>query len=342
MNGLKTLTLFYIENIQFNGNVLINTHLSPITEISFLNVTSKEWMEIYGNIPNIICSESKFTIFHIDGSTQKVNINTCEFNGGFVVHKNLLKNSKLISCTFKDKLSVSRGDCSVFETVSFENSVFKDKAYFKGATLTECNFTRTEFHQKADFRYATLENNTFDFTEFQKQGAFYGATFNDEPIFHNLILKDTSHLYFENLNPQNTELSIENFSLTNTVINGRVDFSEDTIKCIDLKGSSIIGSLTRINFHPKCANYQTATLLKNEELKQNNLIKALKYKAIEKDLYMTESFDKISLGDKIIFVTSKLANNHGQDWILAFGFTLWGWIYSMGMDFFIYNIYYSK
>ena len=275
-----------MDGIHFNGDVLINTHFAPIKYIEISNVIATKCFEIYGNIPEVICTESKFTEFHITGDSQKVNINTCEFNGEFVVHQNLLKDSKLINCTFKDKLSVGNGYCSVFETVSFENSVFDGKAHFKGATLTDCNFSQTEFHQKIDFRHATLKNNTFHWTEFYNQGAFHGVTFQNNPNFHNLILKDTSHLYFENLNPQNTDLSIEKFSLTNTVINGRVDFSENIISCLDLKDSIILGTLTRRNFNPDCANWETATLLKNEELKQNNLIRALKYKAIEKDLYM--------------------------------------------------------
>ncbi|MGL4561204.1 MAG: pentapeptide repeat-containing protein, partial [Brevinema sp.] len=161
----------------------------------------------------------------------------------------------------------------------------QDKVDFQGATLKNCDFTRTEFHKKANFTDTHLTNNTFLFTEFRDKGAFYGATFHDNPVFDSLILKDTSHLYFEHLNPKDNDLSIKQFSLTNTVINGRVNFSLNIIKCFDMKDSTIIGTLTRTNFHPECANWETASILKNEEIKNNNIIRALTYKAFEKKLY---------------------------------------------------------
>lgn len=145
---------------------------------------------------------------------------------------------------------------------------------------TQNKFNNCIFQDRLDFYDREVSDS-----EFNTQGAFYGVTFVNNPIFDNLILRDKAHLYFENLNPDDADLSIKKFSLTNTVINGRVDFSENIIKCLDLKDSVVLGTLTRRNFNPDCANRETATILKNEEIKQNNSIGALKYKAVEKDLY---------------------------------------------------------
>ena len=116
-----------------------------------------------------------------------------------------------------------------------------------------------------------------------------------------------------------------------------------------------MGILNRINLKAYPSNSDTACILKNEELKKNNTIKALKFKAIEKDLYTEELKNK---KDKSIqnwaeiasLKISKLSNNHGQNWFRAVGFTLgFGFLFFslsqailtntlMPMSFFIYML----
>ena len=273
----KNIKSINIENILFQKNILINLHYIRDVILSIVNSESLGYFEVFPNFSEIHANDNAFNIFYLSENS-KNNFTRCIFSDRLDTYQYVLTSSNFNTCTFKKKADFTQYS---LDKVKFTNSIFEEEVSFYKATLTGCDFSLVEFHQKADFRHTVLKDNIFQYTEFREQGAFYGATFNYDPIFHNLILKDISHLYFEGLKG-----FIKLFSFTNTVINGRLDFSEDTIKKLDLKDSIILGTLTRRDFNPDCANWETATLLKNEEMKQNNLIRALKYKAIEKDLYM--------------------------------------------------------
>ena len=137
---------------------------------------------------------------------------------------------------------------------------------------------------------------------------------------------------FENINFhffKNKFIESENskIEIINTVINGCVDFNNVFISELNLEGSNIVGILNRINLKAYPSNSDTACILKNEELKKNNTIKALKFKAIEKDLYTEELKNKKdktpeNWAEIASLKISKISNNHGQNWFKAVGFTL--------------------
>lgn len=271
-----------IEGIEFQQNVLINLYWIKAITLNMLNVKCKGFFEVFENFSEIKVRECQFNTIYLDTESKHEFIN-CIFQGRLKFYKNNPKNSTFNSCLFKTEQEFLSFNLT---NINFTNSIFEDKIDFSEAELTNCDFSQTEFRQDAYFNGAVFnKGNIFKYTEFRGQGAFYGVTFRGNPVFHNLILKAESHLYFENLNPEQGDLSIKKFSLTSTIINGRVDFSMNIIDMLDMKDSTIVGNLTRTNFHPKCANWETACLLKNEELKQNNMIRALKYKATEKELY---------------------------------------------------------
>ena len=315
---------FYIFfSSDFNQIEFIDFKNKKIQSISLSNSTvNLDFQNLIG-INQIICNNSVIThnkdrvlsnlkitnITLIDSELKNTVFNKCEFTD-FILKKEDPKISKLNNCQFntcKFKGKVIFTECTL-DTVFFYNSIFKKdendiKIYevnFDHAIITDCDFSQTEFHQKANFKYAHFhKENIFQYTEFQEQGAFYGANFHSSPTFNNLILGNDAHLYFEGLNGYHDKTKkakrtqIDLFSFTNTVINGRLDFSEDTIKKLDLQGSSIIGTITRRDFRPECANWETATLFKHEELKIDNLIRALEYKAEEKNLYENELLEQI-------------------------------------------------
>ncbi|MDK2817935.1 MAG: pentapeptide repeat-containing protein [Spirochaetota bacterium] len=142
------------------------------------------------------------------------------------------------------------------------------------------------------------------------------------------------------------KIVIEKISLTNTIINGRLDFSNDNITTLDMKGCVIAGTLSRVLFAPKCANWETATLLKNEELKQNNIIRALEYKAEEKDLYENELWIQLNKKSSIKLITEwlslwigKVSNNHGQNWGQGVFFTAIVWFVCFSMFYISFPYY---
>ena len=284
---------------------------------------------------------------------------------------------------------------AVFDSVDFKDTDFKNYVFFTKAEFhKKASFVRvkflsggyfgaTTFMDSADFTLTEFSENHFDsaifkswvnfeITKFNKlsfnETAFHGkAVFSTRVLpktvlFEKIILSNTSHIIFKfGLNPvplkENNYNNIE-IKIINTIIDGRIDFISNQIGSIDLKDSDLVGSgiLSLTNFTPECSNYQTATILKNEALKRNNIIKALQYKAKEKDLYVTEKLRQPfkHTGDIISILLSKISNNHDQSWIQALVITLCGGfglyylfesridsnvtISQIGKDFFIYLI----
>ena len=325
-----------IEFIDFkNKNIQSISLFNSIVNLDFQNL--KEINQIFCNESSIthnkdrVLSNLKITdITLINSELKNTVFNKCEFTN-FILKNNDPKISKLNNCQFNTcKFNEDfNAKFSTLTEVSFSQSTFTKRAEFVESEIYNCNFSFAEFKNKADFSYANFrgKNKKFEYIHFKDRGAFYGAFFEENPVFHNLILEKDSHLYFGQLNKiheykkkhetdakfktrrekekqegkTEKDIRINTFTIKNTIINGRLDFNEDNITTLDMKGSIVVGTLSRVLFDPICANWETATLLKNEELKQNNLIKALGYKAEEKDLYEYELW--IQLNNKNWFMS---------------------------------------
>ena len=272
--NIQSISLFNsIVNLDFQNLKGINQifcNASSITHnkdriLSDLTIT--DIILINSELKNTVFDKCEFTNFQLKNDAPKISkLNNCEF----------------LSCTFKKKADFYKAtltDCN------FSRTKFEGEADFKETKLTNCDFSFTRFMDEADFKRVKFygKDNEFRYTQFNGRGAFWGAYFENNPVFYNLILSKDSHVYFGQLNKQKKTIKL--FTFTNTIINGRLDFNEDNITTLDMKGSIVSGTLSRVLFAPKCANWETATLLKHEELKIDNLIRALEYKAEEKDLY---------------------------------------------------------
>ena len=208
-------------------------------------------------------------------------------------------------------------------TVNFKHVIFQNVVDFHRAIFQrQTTFFLITFNGGANFEYATF-NNKINFVSIKIESTLQ---------FENIKLESNSYISFNGINyDYKTKKLIENknskIEFINTVINGRVDFHNVYLSELNLEGSNIIGIFNRIKLEAYPSNFDTACILKNEELKKNNTIKALEFKAIEKDLYTSELESK---KDKTIqnwaeilsLKLSKLSNNHGQDWFRAVLFTL--------------------
>ena len=239
---------------------------------------------------------------------------------------------------------------STFSGVAnFSSSTFSEKVNFNGATFSKnANFRDTTFSQDAYFILSTFSSKTnfsnIKFKENEKKDEI-------SIRFDNIKLENNSYMTFENINFhffKNKFIESENskIEIINTVINGRLDFNNVFISEINLEGSNIVGILNRINLKAYPSNSDTACILKNEELKKNNTIKALKFKAIEKDLYTEELKNKKNKTPEnwteiASLKISKISNNHGQNWFRAVLFTLgFGFLFfTLAVSSFICNIF---
>lgn len=113
-------------------------------------------------------------------------------------------------------------------------------------------------------------------------------------------------------------------------MNGRINFYNIKIKNINLKGTSIIGNFSDINCeYDNLSNWQTARILKHEEYKKSNSIKALEYHAEEIKLYkeylskdIKKKFNIGKLGDIFSIYLSSFYSNNGLNWIKSLVMTI--------------------
>ena len=274
----------------------------------------------------------------------KSNDNKLVFNNKVII-KNIVFEKEV---TFEDIIfehEVLFENITFNMKVTFKKVVFKKGVDFKSTIFKNADFDFVVFNGEADFKKATFNNDiSFKYTTFKERGAFAEITLIENISFECLVLNDKSHIYFRNTTEKIDTGLYKNkkISIRDTVINGRIDFNNNKIGIIDLRGSVVIGSgtINMIDFNPKCENHQTATVLKNEAIKRNDIIKALEYKAEEKNLYAkalkhhakekiksifkktnqladknTSNFKGVQWISEILSILlSRVSNNHGQNW----------------------------
>lgn len=281
-----------------------------ISELLQKSQTNKDHKYICHHIIN--CSDSIFE-YETDFSTFIFEKKSCFLNATFKGESSFSKS------VFNDESDFSK---SVFnKEVYFYDVIFGNKINFSASTFSaEANFKESVFNEKANFSGIKFKNNK------EKDKI--------RILFNSIKLSDNSYISFNNINYDEilnkfTESKNSKIEIIKTVIDGRIDFHNVNIKKINFEGSNVMGSgvVNRINFEAECENSDTARFLKHEEIKRNDTIKVLKYKAIEKELYAKELIEKTdktfqTWAEIFSINLSKLSNNHGQDWFRAVAFTL--------------------
>ena len=122
---------------------------------------------------------------------------------------------------------------------------------------------------------------------------------------------------------------IELLSIDTSILQGWGEIKNSKIIRLSLKYLTLNSNLIINNTYFKCKNWQTACILKNEELKRNNFVESLKFQAEEKKLLEIELNDNktlSNLSDRFSLLLGKIVNDHGQNWVLALGWTILIWI----------------
>ncbi len=273
--------------------------------------------------------DSRF--FHIEMYTIKYALNCCNvhfsndvnFSGSIFINE------------------VSFHDTHFYSDVEFLCSIFTkpiiiDRCEFDRFTNFQCSLLNARldiaesiFNDKLDFSGSIFNNVT----------EFYESTFNKiifdfiylyhKIIFRSMNYNNNSSILFLNINSEMIEKKGALY-ITNTVINGYVEFNKVSINEINLDSAFVIGGGVFNTNNLKVENYyswKTAEFLKHEAIKLDKLVEALKYKAIEKQLYTKELLERKDKsiqewGECFLLLISKLSNNHGQSWLQAVFFTL--------------------
>ena len=265
----------------------------------------------------------------------------------YIVNLNKINSSKtgpiidFSNTTFNNEIYASS---SIFNLdVNFSNSIF-----IKEVNFNACNFMGVTYFKDSHFYKDAYFTSTF----FNKMASFVGIKTRSKVTFDNLSFgKGTCIMFFRDIYCNEDEcFTNSEIEIKNSVIDCRIDFNNVHISKFRFKNASVIsgGVISRVDFEPYIENPDTAIIFKHEELARSNTIKALKYKAIEKDRYYDEIKKGIITKFLNIFKTknkkienkkadqnirelfaeltslwlSKSSNNHGQNWFLAVAFII--------------------
>ena len=261
------------------------------------------------------------------------------------------ENASFQSITFKDVADFN--GCTFEKTVSFKGAVFEGVANmcsfngdvsFHKAKFKSDTYFWNHFVGYADFSYSEF-SKTADFSNccFEKDVKFHDSIFESDAFFNEsefigkvnawkiTFLKDVTFKWTDfrdkaNLSQLKVKKGFAEFYGSNFEKNAY--FYDSEIKRLDLKKSVIDKGLFFLGASIKKNKRETARIIKNEFLKQNNKIEALKYHQKEMYAYLFElglniikpksltGFFK-SIGDIIILLTNLISNGFGLWWFLA-------------------------
>ena len=222
----------------------------------------------------------------------------------------------------------SFSNCKFYGTTSFMKSTLHKKVYFDNAI----------FYGYADFKNVTFEHYVnFKVTTFKDEANFWKATFNDDTNFRYATFQGETifqHAIFNEVD----------FSYSKA--KSYIDFSESNFQKINLENSHFVNAkflnlqnkqgkhLYKENF----SNKESARIIKDHFEKQNNIIEANKYFALEQNKYLEElkkSIHKNHYKDFLVLWLNKYVSYFGTDWMRPLlSMFIFGYLASLGYGFF--------
>ncbi len=186
-------------------------------------------------------------------------------------------------------------------------------------------FKNCIFEEEVDFTTLEILNNII----FKEDCIFKkGINFSNNLFTHKITLKSSNKII---INCENTifneyiefmNINIESLFLKNTTFNKNLNLIESKVeRPIDLSTAIIKSNINLYQFKCNVANRETARIIKDSFEKQNNIIEANKYYALEMKAREDELERDIREGKNffewLVFKIHGLSSNHSQDWTLA-------------------------
>lgn len=329
INILNKLSQIRFEKCIFKKNILPSYLIyNEDCELNFKKcIFEGEWKHIKSK--SIIYSNCTFDIYN--------HYNIAEI-------KEVVENLLFYNCTFKK---------IVCEGIYFKEQIFKNNNLYKNLQFEELSFIRCEFdkkflitynkpedentffeikkldltgsifHSKVEMKEINFSNNSiFNNTKFNELCDFYGSkfnnincfiktTFNDICVFTNVTFKndvDFKYTTFGKLALFKEAIFEKRLNLEDTIIKEEINFLK-----IKNKNNKELDS-------KNIANRETARIIKDSFEKQNNIIEANKFYALEMKEREKELEENIKKGKNIfewlVFKIHGLSSNHSQDWLL--------------------------
>lgn len=204
--------------------------------------------------------------------------------------KSFIKKVRLNGSTVQDRFEILKKN---IEFLDFSDSTFDGKVKIKECSkIDEVIFKNTRFKDLADFYNTHFYVVDFEKTTFEDISVFTEATFHDDV---NFIYTTFGKLAL----------------FRKTVFTKTVDFEDAIFK----------EEANFLNLEASMANRETARIIKNSFEKQNNILEANKFYALEmqereKELNILAIKGK-SITDWVIFKLHSISSDHSQSWFLA-------------------------
>ncbi|WP_323587670.1 pentapeptide repeat-containing protein [Aliarcobacter butzleri] len=176
-----------------------------------------------------------------------------------------------------------------FNNIDLTGTEFK---YLEFNTITkakEIYFSSMKVNGRFELNNCTFDDNVyFDFSEFNDNVVFTKTVFKENINFHYTTFDKLA--IFKNLNFE------KNLNLEDTIFKDKTKF---------------------LKLEADVANRETARIIKDSFEKQNNIIEANKFYALEMEKREKELDFKKDFFEWFVFKIHGLSSNHSQDWTLA-------------------------
>ncbi|MDX4068681.1 pentapeptide repeat-containing protein [Aliarcobacter skirrowii] len=206
-------------------------------------------------------------------------------------------------------------DCKIKGKVCFGKSIFKDRFTFNNMKeIKEVFFKHAEFKEKVEFKESSCKKVDFENAIFEKLADFYRTKFYkvnfEKTDFKDIAVFSEAEFYCD------VDFRYTKFLGTSifrdTVITGKLDLKnsifKDEANFLDIKLS-------------KVESRETARKIKDSFEKQNNIIEANKFYALEMKEREKELEEDLKKGKNffewLVFKIHGISSNHSQDWLLA-------------------------
>lgn len=303
--GIKFMSKVNFENFNFKKN--ISFHASEFyDEVEFPNTIFEKSVSFEQVTFNKITNFSNSTFndrINFGYSTKfenSLSFGSCIFKGNAVFGNSVssdgtlhLKDLHFNDCTFNDRVCFLKIKDII--NLYFRNNTIKSEFIFQGIT---------DYHIHGKFDFSNMIFNgicDFSRTEF-KRVDFKNTVFNDKAIFTDTVFNQDVKFEYTSFN--------KNAIFRNATFKDNFDF-KDTV--IDDKSSFLDIQFEKTN---NVANRETARIIKDSFEKQNNIIEANRFYALEmkereKELkWYKEPFEWL------VFKIHNVTSNHSQDWFL--------------------------
>ncbi|MBE0514040.1 pentapeptide repeat-containing protein [Sulfurimonas sp.] len=270
--------------------------------------------------------------YYVDKLIEKCHIefNNCTFLDEVNLQRYEFKESVIFNnCTFEKEvhLNDSLNAYIEFRSCDFKDQKLKlnDKTFYKLFHLIDCNniallnMENINFMDSASFSQSNLKKVKFNEARFGGMAIFVKTHFYEDTKFNYCLFEE--NVFF------NEAIVHKTIDLKNAIFKKEVNF-------LDMKNEN-----ENVLKAKNIENRETARIIKHSFEKQDNIIEANKFYALEmhkRDEELSE-IKKDNFKDWIVFKLHKISSNHSQDWVLVL---LWiiniSYVYKFLKDGFVY------